>query len=101
MLIVSLIPLSLVGVLSYFQAENALRDAAFTTQDVFAQQKEQIIEGWFSDLTASARIAASTRSTYNSMTILSELDGNTEEPAWQERVSMMDEGFSVMALKIA
>ena len=66
MLLVSLLPLTAVGVTAFLQARNALQEAAYTSQDIYAEQKATIIEDWFHELATHAEIAAATRSTYQS-----------------------------------
>ena len=97
MLIVSLIPLVAVGVFAYFQADEALRAAALRTQNVFAEQKAQLLEAWFHELAAQVNVAAATRSTYNSLNILRQLNGDTTAPEWLERFEAMNDGFSTLA----
>ena len=41
-------------------------------------------------------MAASTRSTYNSLVVLRDVGGDLNDSRWQERVQMMDTGFEEM-----
>ncbi|TYQ15655.1 UNVERIFIED_CONTAM: methyl-accepting chemotaxis protein [Acetivibrio alkalicellulosi] len=96
MLLVSFIPLAVVGVFSFLQFSSSMENSVYQLQDVFFDQKTSEIDTWFGNLVANARIAAATRSTYQSMNVLKNVDGDIESTEWQERVQMMNYGFNIL-----
>ena len=96
MLLVSLIPLAAVGTYSFLHAQEAAQVAEYKANQVYASHKKDEIEEWFDDLKALTVVAASTRSTYNSLVVLRDVGGDLNDSRWQERVQMMDTGFEEM-----
>ncbi|MDQ2087142.1 methyl-accepting chemotaxis protein [Herbivorax sp. ANBcel31] len=96
MLIISLIPLIGVGTFAFLQSRDSIQNSVYQLQEVYLDQKTEEIDTWIEDLVANTEIAASTRSTYQSMNILRDVEGDIESTEWQERVEMMDSGFNIL-----
>ena len=93
MLLISVLPLIIIGVFSFNSSSDAVKEEVGRTQGVFSEQKEMMIGEWFDELASSVAVQASTRSTYNSLNILSQLGGDLNAGDWNQRARMMDDGF--------
>lgn len=96
MLLVSLIPLAIVGITTFSQSKGIIKDSIYDIQELYSAKKTTEINDWFSDLESNVQISAATYSTFQSMNILKELSGDLNSPQWKERVKLMESGFNIM-----
>lgn len=89
-LIIGLIPLAVIGVLSYQSAQDNIRDEIYSGMAMFGTLVDAQIEAFFQEREGDIRVLSTTRDVYQSMNILAETGYNTNSLAWQEREEMLD-----------
>ena len=96
MLLVSLIPLSVVSIITFYKSKTIIEKSMHNLQDLYSDKKTSEIKEWFNNLEKNALISASTPSTFQSMNILKTVNGNLNSPQWKESVKQMETGFNTM-----
>lgn len=96
MLLVSLIPLAIVGFTTFLESKSIIKDSVYDIQKLYSSKKTTEINDWFNDLESNVEISAATHSIFQSMNVLKELSGDTNSPQWKERVKLMEIGFNIM-----
>ncbi|GEM_PF-156209 len=89
-LIMGLIPLTLIGVLSYQTAQNNIREEIYSGLGMFGGLVDRQIEAYFSEREADIRVLSTTRDIYQSMNILADDDYDIHAYWWQERQEVLD-----------
>ncbi|MGV8146320.1 MAG: methyl-accepting chemotaxis protein [Alkaliphilus sp.] len=94
-LAISIIPVLLVGALSYYSASQAIREEAFTTLEMYSNLKESEQNKFFAEMKSNVEIFAKSRDIYRSLQILKENNWNAHSSAWRERVKYIEESASL------
>lgn len=83
-LVVGLIPLVIIGLLSYRSAEGEIRDEVFGAMDMYAGITDGELEDFFVEREGDVRVYANTSDIYQSMNNLQAADWDTDAEEWQE-----------------
>ncbi len=89
-LVVGLIPLVIVGFLSYRSAEREIREEVFGALDMYAGLADAELESFFLEREGDVRVYANTSDIYQSMNVLQELDWDTDSEEWEENLENME-----------
>lgn len=90
-LLVGLLPMSIVGIISYNTARSEIEKGFYSAMDMFNNLKDADLSAYFEEREADARVLATTRDVYHSMRILQQSGGDIDAPVWRERINMLDE----------
>ncbi|MCK8816820.1 methyl-accepting chemotaxis protein [Natroniella sulfidigena] len=90
-LLIGLIPLGVVGVLSYQNAAESIEQEVLAQMDLFMELTTDQIEEYFEQVEADALLFSNTRDIYHSLDILEDHDWDLDHPEWLERVEMIEE----------
>lgn len=88
-LLVGLLPVLIVGFLSYRQSTVALRQEAFANMQQFACAESKALDNFFLQLENDVATLAVTRDIYRSLNILIAAGWNLADPAWRARTTIM------------
>lgn len=89
-LIVGLVPMGIIGLLSYNSAQGEIEEEAYTKLALFADIADSSLEEYFREREGDAQVLANTRDVYHSLNVLRQLEWNTADPLWQERFAMLE-----------
>ena len=96
-LLVGLIPLCVIGLLSYNSAQKEIRKEVFKQLEIYAGQCANSMDAFFEDIFHDANVMATTRDVYQSLLILEEANFDTDDPAWLERTKIIDDLMAALA----
>lgn len=85
-LIVAIVPVVVVGVLSYNNSYDEIEGQVFNTLEMFASLAGSDLNDYFAERENSIEVLTVGRDIFQSMNILAEEDWDLESSAWQERV---------------
>ncbi len=89
-LLVGLLPMTVVGFLSYNSAQDEIREEAFLKLDLLADLIEAQMDDYFVEREGDAVVLATSRDIYQSLNILEQVD-EVDDPLWQERLEILDD----------
>ncbi len=96
-LLVGIIPLGIIGVLSYNLAQNNIREEVYSALEMYSDMAEEALETYFDEIREDANVMAATRDIYQSFNILAETNYNVNSAEWRERVSIVDDIMGILA----
>lgn len=89
-LLIGLVPAIAISFLAYRSTERQLKEDAYSQMQMFADLANQQMEDYIKGKEAELMVLAVTRDVYQSMNILSDVGGNTDDLRWREREEMLD-----------
>lgn len=89
-LLVGLVPLAVVGFLSYNRAASEIRREVFQSQLMYAHLVEDEMEKYFRDLESDARVLVANNIIHESLHDMMFLGGDTADPRWLWRASVLE-----------
>jgi len=98
-LAIGIIPLAVIGVLSYQSSQDNIREEIYAGMGMFGEMADQRINDFFEERQADIQVLATTRDVYQSMNILQggvhqgqtiNRVGDTDDPMWQDRLEILD-----------
>ncbi len=96
-LLVGIIPLGIIGLLSFNLAQDNIREEVYSALEMFSDMAEEALETYFDDIREDANVMAATRDIYQSFNILAETGYDLNSEEWQERVSIVDDIMVILA----
>ncbi|NMB35793.1 MAG: HAMP domain-containing protein, partial [Firmicutes bacterium] len=96
-LLVGLIPLAIVGMLSYNSAKDGIQEEVFKQLEMYSDLSKDTMDTYFEDIRHDANIMATTRDIYQSLNILAEAGYDMSDPAWLERIGIIDTLMAALA----
>ena len=96
-LLVGLIPLVVIGLLSYNNAKNEIREEVFKQLEMYSDISKDAMNTYFEDIFYDAQVMATTRDIYQSLNFLAEAGYDTGDPAWRERIKIIDTLMAALA----
>ena len=90
-LAIGIIPVAVVGLLSYSMATNNIEEEIIEKLALYANTKNEILIDFYHERVGDGRVLATTRDLYESLNILNEVAGSTAAPEWQARVAIMND----------
>lgn len=96
-LLVGLVPVAIIGLLSYNNAQDQIRAEVLKQLELYAGQCKNNMEVYFENIRHDAKALATTRDIYQSLNILAEVDYDTRDPAWLERTKIIGDLMTAMA----
>ena len=96
-LLVGLIPLAIVGMLSYNSAKDGIQEEVFKQLEMYSDLSKDTMDTYFEDIRHDANIMATTRDIYQSLNILAETGYDISDPAWLERIGIIDTLMAALA----
>jgi len=91
-LAIGLIPLAIIGVLSYRSAQENIREEIYAGMAMFGSLVDRQVADYFSEREADIRVLSATRDIFQSMNILAEDGYDVSAFWWEERQEVLD-GF--------
>ena len=95
-LLIGLVPAVIISLITYQSMAQQLREEAFSQLQMFSEKTNQQIGDYIGSKEAEIEVLAVTRDVYQSVNIFREIDGDTSDPLWQERVEIL-EGLTSIA----
>ena len=96
-LLVGIIPLAVIGVLSFNLSQNNIREEVYSALEMYSEMAEEALEVYFENIREDANVMAATRDIYQSFNILAETGYDLNSEEWQERVSIVDDIMVALA----
>ncbi len=96
-LIVGLIPVLIVGLLSYNMARQNIEEEVLAALEMYSTLTDQQIQDYFNERVGDGRVLATTRDVYQSLNILYAAEEGTASPEWQARVQILDDLIPTVA----
>ncbi len=96
-LLVGIIPLAIVGFLSFNLAQNNIREEVYSALEMFSDMAEEALETYFENIREDADVMAATRDIYQSFNILAETGYDISSEEWLERVPIVDAIMVILA----
>ncbi|UNC91628.1 methyl-accepting chemotaxis protein [Candidatus Contubernalis alkaliaceticus] len=90
-LLVGLVPVIAISVISYNSASANIQEEIEAANYMYAGLVQEQLDTYFNDVKNNAVVLAATRDVYQSMNILSEVEWDTQDPRWLERVEILDD----------
>ncbi len=90
-LLVGLVPMGVIGLLSYNSAQGEIEQEAFEKLALFADLTDAQMEDYYAEREGDAVVLATARDLYQSLNILQEVEGDVNDPLWQERLDILDD----------
>lgn len=90
-LAVGLIPLLIVSLLTYRQAQQLIRDEVYKSMEMYAGLTDAELEDYFSEREGDVRVLANTRDIFESLNILKYSSLGVEDGRWITRVARLNE----------
>ena len=89
-LLVGIVPLLIVSILLYNNANNEIEDKIYNSMKMYGSITDNELEKYFSKKEGDIRVFARTSKVYQSLNILKEIDKSIESSRWQERIDSLD-----------
>ena len=89
-LLVGLVPVIVVGMLSYNRAQEEIRDEVYRAIDMYAAIADSQLDDYFLEREGDVTVLATTQDVYQSLNILRGVEGDTGDPRWRERIGILD-----------
>lgn len=98
-LLVGLVPMGIIGLLSYNSAQGEIENEAYMKLDLFADIADDQLDAYFLERQGDATVLANTRDVYQSLNILAGGEhrgetigeaGDITDPMWQERLDILE-----------
>ncbi len=89
-LLVGLIPMAVIGILAYTAAEREIRTEAFSAMNMYAGLVDEELESYFLEREGDARVFAGTQDVRQSLEVLREVGGDTNNSAWIQRLDTLE-----------
>ena len=89
-LLLGVVPLIVIGLVSYYSSQNEIREEVFKQLEMYSSLSKDTLDSYFEDIFYDAAVIAVTRDIYQSLNVLAEVDYDTGDPAWLERVEILD-----------
>jgi len=89
-LLVGLVPMAVIGLLSYNSAQGEIQDEAFEKLALFADLTEAQMNDYYSEREGDAVVLATSRDVYQSLNVLQQVEGDVNDPLWQERLDILE-----------
>ena len=96
-LLVGVIPLAIIGFLSFNMAQQNIRDEVYSGLEMFSDMAEEALESYFENIREDANVMAATRDIYQSFNILAEVGYDVNSEEWRERVPIVDDIMGILA----
>jgi len=90
-LAVGLIPVAVVGLLSYSIASTNVEEEVSDKVAMYSSIADDALEDYFVERAADGKVLATTRDVYQSLNILREAEWDTSAEEWQERLGIMND----------
>ncbi len=89
-LLIGLVPAVVISFLAYRSTAQQLREDAFKQLEIFADLTNQQIGEFLGSNEAQLKVLSVTRDIYQSLNVLNEVEGDTSDPRWLERVKILE-----------
>lgn len=89
-LLVGLIPLLVIGFVSYSSYKTNIEDEIYKSMDMYVSRSAKELESYFSERASETRILARTTDIYESMHALEEMGLDTGDPSWNSYKKKID-----------
>ena len=96
-LVVGLIPVLIVGLLSYNMARQNIEEEVLAALEMYSTLTDQQIQDYFNERIGDGRVLATTRDVYQSLNILYAAEEGASSPEWQARVQILDDLIPTVA----
>jgi len=96
-LLVGIVPMLVVGVLSYSSARENIEAEAYKAKAMFSGLADQRLTDYFNDLENDSRIIANTQEAYQSLNILATAGGDKASPEWKAQELVLDNYLPILA----
>lgn len=95
-LAIGLIPLLIVSILTYRQAQQLIRDEVYGAMGMYAGLTDAELENYFLEREGDVRVLANTRDIFESLSILKYSSLGIEDGRWISRTNRLDELMSIV-----
>ncbi|MFW5985902.1 MAG: cache domain-containing protein [Halanaerobiales bacterium] len=89
-LLVSLVPVIVVGYFAYRSSQNEIKNSQYRTLNMYAEIVDNKLSDYFEEREGDAHIFAANSDVYESLDILQENDWELSSSAWEERLERLE-----------
>ena len=96
-LLVGLVPMGVIGLLSYNRAQGEIENEAYMKLALYADIADAQLEDYFAEREGDAVVLANTRDVYQGLNILQEAEGDITDSRWLQRLDILEGLASTVA----
>ena len=89
-LLVGLVPMGVIGLLSYNRAQGEIENEAYMKLALYADIADAQLEDYFAEREGDAVVLANTRDVYQGLNILQEAEGDITDSRWLQRLDILE-----------